>query len=209
VSAQLSLLGREPPSFDPGMPGLVRTQLDEVSWIDRAPDWIAGQAVLFDELREAFAWHAGNRRMYERRVDVPRLMAGVPEDGDHPLIAPIAAAVARHYDTELDAISLAWYRDGRDSVAWHRDRPIHALDDAIVATVSVGGPRPFLVRPFGGGPSRSFSVGWGDLVVMGGACQRHYEHCIPKVAHANGRICIMLRSLSERGRAMLGHTGRA
>jgi alkylated DNA repair dioxygenase AlkB len=57
----------------------------------------------------------------------------------------------------------------------------------------VGGQRRFLLRPYGGGHSIALNLGWGDLLVMGGTCQRTWQHCLPKVAHAEPRIAIMFR----------------
>ena len=64
---------------------------------------------------------------------------------------------------------------------------------AVVATVSLGAARKFLVKPTAGGSSRSFALGGGDLVVMGGSCQRTWRHAIPKVASAEPRIALMFR----------------
>jgi alkylated DNA repair dioxygenase AlkB len=85
------------------------------------------------------------------------------------------------------------YRDGRDSVAWHRDRIAKEIEDPIVVLVSLGEPRRFLVRPHGGGRSRAFRLGRGDLLVTGGRFQREWEHSVPKVAKAGPRISIAFR----------------
>ena len=66
-------------------------------------------------------------------------------------------------------------------------------DDPVVATVSVGAPRPFRLRPRGGGRSHSFDLGRGDLLVMGGSCQHDWEHTVPKVRAAGPRISITFR----------------
>ena len=66
------------------------------------------------------------------------------------------------------SVGLALYRDGRDSVALHGDRLGALVGNAIVAIVSVGEPRRFLLKARSGGPSITFSPGWGDLLVMGG-----------------------------------------
>lgn len=67
------------------------------------------------------------------------------------------------------------------------------MEEALAATVSLGTPRRFLLRPTGGGASVALSLGWGDLLVMGGSCQRCYQHAIPKVARAEARIVVMFR----------------
>lgn len=88
----------------------------------------------------------------------------------------------------------ALYRDGNDSVAWHGDTTARDMDTAIVATVSLGQPRKFALRPTEGGASITYQLGRGDLVVMGGTCQRTWRHAIPKVAQAQGpRIAVMFR----------------
>jgi alkylated DNA repair dioxygenase AlkB len=133
--------------------------------------------------------------MYERVVDVPRLVATWPEDGPgHPLLPEMREALAVHYARPLPRVSLAAYRSGQDSVAFHGDRLGPARDDAIVAIVALGTRRRFLLRPTGGGRSRALDLGAGDLLVMGGTCQSTWEHALPKVAHAGLRISVQLRS---------------
>jgi alkylated DNA repair dioxygenase AlkB len=132
--------------------------------------------------------------MYEREVDVPRLYAELP-NGEKSLgvIEQMRTLLGAYYRTSFARTSFALYRDGNDSVAWHGDYVARERDEALVATVSVGAPRRFLLRRTGGGPSMAFSLGWGDLLVMGGTCQRTYQHAIPKVKRALPRISIMLR----------------
>jgi len=103
--------------------------------------------------------------------------------------------LSQRYGRELDSAGLNLYRDGRDSVAWHRDRIAREIADPIVVLVSLGHPRKFLVRPYGGGRSRSLSflLGGGDLLATGGRFQRDWEHSVPKVASARPRISIAFR----------------
>jgi alkylated DNA repair dioxygenase AlkB len=89
---------------------------------------------------------------------------------------------------------MAAYRDGRDSVAFHGDRLGIRRADAIVAIVALGFPRRFLLRRAGGGSSRQFNFGGGDLLVMGGTCQLTWEHAVPKAAYAELRISVQFRS---------------
>jgi alkylated DNA repair dioxygenase AlkB len=132
--------------------------------------------------------------MYERVVDVPRLVAELPDDGPgHPVLDQATAALSRHYGLALTRISLAYYRDGRDSVAWHGDRLGRLVDDTVVAILSLGEPRRFLLRPAAGGASRAFDLGWGDLLVMGGSCQRTWQHAVPKTGQAGPRISAQFR----------------
>jgi alkylated DNA repair dioxygenase AlkB len=132
--------------------------------------------------------------MYDRVLDVPRLYAVLPDDGaGHAVLEGARHAVSARYREEFVRISVAYYRDGRDSVAWHGDYVARNLPEALVATISVGAPRRFLLRPKGGGRSLSLSLGWGDLLVMGGTCQRTGQHSVPKAKRAEPRLAIMFR----------------
>ena len=171
-----------------------RIELGQGAWLDMAPGWLSGHARLLDALVASTRWRSEERMMYDRIVDVPRLYAVLPDDGPgHPVIEKMREALDRRYETAFVRTTLALYRDGRDSVAWHGDQIARRMESALVATVSIGEPRRFLLRPYGGGRSIAHSLGWGDLVVMGGTCQRTFQHSVPKVAHAEPRIAIMFR----------------
>ena len=197
VAYQPSLLGGGAPRVDPAaLAGMRRTALDDTAWVEYLPGWVTGHEALFAELVATTAWRAERRPMYDRVVDVPRLLAALPDDGPgHPLLEEIRTLVAARYGTPFPRLSLGYYRDGRDSVAWHGDTTARDLPEAIVATVSLGEPRRFLLRPRDGGQARAFRLGWGDLIVMGGSCQRTWRHAVPKVAHAGPRIAVMYRPI--------------
>ena len=161
------------------------------AWIELVRGWLRGDAELFEHLLETTTWRDEERVMYEKLVAVPRRIATVTKP--HPMITRMRELLDARYATEFSRISAAHYRDGNDSVAWHGDYVARKMDTALVATVSLGGARRFLIRPKGGGRSTTFSIGGGDLVVMGGTCQRTHEHAIPKVAHADPRIALMFR----------------
>ena len=191
---QPSLLGLGEPEIDPSFAGMQRIELGDGAWLDHLPGWMAGNSELFEILTTGLRWHHHRRPMFERIVDVPRLVAGIPGDGPgHPILDQVVDALAARYGVLLDRIGAAWYRDGHDSVAWHGDRVGRVTTIATVATVSLGEPRPFLVRPATGGSSTRFHLGHGDLVVMGGTMQRTHHHCVPKQAHAGPRVCVMFR----------------
>lgn len=194
---QGSLLAMGEIAVDPAVP-IRRVALDDTSWVDEAPNWIAGADGLFHELIEWSTWT--QRRgvaMYDRLVDEPRLTSwwcaesGVPEV--LPILSEIRAALTERYDVAFDSIGCNLYRNGADSVAWHGDRHRSHVIDPIVAIVSVGEPRPFKLRPRGGGASRTWELGRGDLLVMGGACQHDWEHSVPKVRVAGPRMSITFR----------------
>jgi alkylated DNA repair dioxygenase AlkB len=183
-----------------------REHLRGGAWIDVLPGWLSGADALFETLARTVPWRAERRQMYERVVDVPRLLCFYDEGDDLPDPALVAArqALDRHYRRELGepfaTVGLCLYRDGRDSVAWLGDRIGRgATEDTMVAIVSVGDPRALLLRPRGGGPARRHELGHGDLIVMGGSCQRTWEHAIPKTSRAVGpRISIQFRPRGVR-----------
>ena len=183
------------PEIDADLGAVQRLWLDEEAWVDWVPGWVRGHDALWEMLEGALDWRHHRRRMYERYVDVPRLTASVSGDvaGQVSILGDMSRVLSERYGAQLGSITFAYYRDGRDSVAWHRDKGVRDRDDGVVAIVSLGGPRSFQLRPLGGGASRSISVGWGDLVVMGGMACRTWEHRVPKVSHAHPRICIMFR----------------
>jgi alkylated DNA repair dioxygenase AlkB len=191
---QCALFGSGSPRFDAALPGVRRLTLSDGAWVEHHPSWLEGHERVFEDLRREAAWQSHRRVMYEREVDVPRLVARAPNEGQTgELLRALAQTLSRRYRRCFDSISLAHYRNGDDSVAFHGDKLGRLVNDAIVATVSVGTPRRFLLKPSAGGPSISFDLGWGDLFVMGGTCQRTWQHAIPKRAHADPRISIMFR----------------
>jgi alkylated DNA repair dioxygenase AlkB len=184
-----------------------RTTLTQGAWVDVGRGWINGADVLFDRLQHTVPWRAERRPMYERVVDVPRLVCFYDEGEPLPDPALDAAkhALDEQYGTELGepfrTAGLCLYRDGADSVAWHGDRIGRgSTQDTVVAIVSLGEPRALRLRPRGGGaPSLRFDVGHGDLLVMGGSCQRTWEHCVPKTARSVGpRISVQFRPRGVR-----------
>jgi alkylated DNA repair dioxygenase AlkB len=193
---QMPLFGNgDTPRIDALSRTLERIVLARGAWLDVGRGWLRGHAELFEVLHQRVNWQSESRVMYDRTVEVPRRYALLKGDPGaiHPILAKMQAALDAHYATTFERLGLALYRDGRDSVAWHGDYVARRMQEALVATVSVGAPRKFLLRPAGGGKSIAFSLGWGDLLVMGGSCQRTYQHAIPKVAQADPRIAIMFR----------------
>jgi len=187
--------------------GSERRLLAGGAWVDVRPGWLAGADELFDVLAREVPWHAERRQMYDNLVDVPRLTKFYAEGESlpHPLLLRAREMLGDHYESELGerfrTAGLCLYRDGRDSVAWHGDRIGRAKDhDTMVAILSVGSPRPLMLRPRdGGAATMRLPLGHGDLVVMGGTCQRTWDHAIPKTAKDVGpRISIHFRARGVR-----------
>jgi len=175
-----------------------RVPLSHGAWVDIQRGWLTGSAALFGRLVEAVPWKAERRRMYDRTVDVPRLLCFYGEDAALPdrSLDACRDALNAHYQQELGERFLCFYRDGRDSVAPHGDTIGRgSTEDTMVAIVSLGEARSMLLRPRDGGSATlRYNLGHGDLIVMGGSCQRTWEHGIPKSARPTGsRISVQFR----------------
>jgi alkylated DNA repair dioxygenase AlkB len=193
-SGELALAG-----LDDG--AVERRALSDGAWVDLRRGFVTAADELFDVLASAVPWREEKMRMYDSTVQIPRLVASYPQGQElpHPLLDDARSALNRHYAEELGgpfvSAGLCLYRDGSDSVAWHGDRIARESPrDTMVAIISLGATRPFALRPKSGGPSLRLQVGHGDLLVMGGSCQRTWQHGIPKVANCLGaRISIQFR----------------
>lgn len=207
----------EPPSFDATCARVERLWLDDTSWVDYAPGWVRGSDRLFEEVVRDRDWGERTRWMYTRKVREPRLTSPWSADSGKPLepaiVDEMRHSLSARYGVLFDSAGFNLYRDGRDSVAWHSDKIRKEIVDPIIALVSLGEPRKFLMRPKGGGKSRAFLLGRGDLLVTGGTSQRAWEHTVPKVAHAGPRISIAFRhDLDPRayaGKVTHPHAGMA
>ena len=195
-----STLFEPPPSTALGFDDLRRRELTEGAWIDVARTWLPEADDVLAALVRDVPWRSERRQMYDRVVDVPRLVHTymIDEPLPHPVLVAAREALSDHYLPELHerfrTAGCCYYRDGRDSVAWHGDTIGRgSTHDTMVAIVSVGDPRRLQLRPRGGGESISLELGHGDLVVMGGSCQRTWEHAVPKTAHAGPRVSVQFR----------------
>lgn len=195
------------PAYGPVGAGLTRHQLDARSWIDVRPGWLAGDQDLFDALYAGVPWRAERRQMYDQVVAVPRLTAfyGPADPLPHPLLVTARDLLNAHYAAELGepfvTAGLCLYRDGADSVAFHGDRIGRGRDtDTMVAILALGQPRALAFRPRDGGPTVfRRPLGHGDLAVMGGACQRDFDHGIAKTNRGVGpRISVQFRVAGVR-----------
>jgi alkylated DNA repair dioxygenase AlkB len=179
-------------SFD----ALRRDALDETSWLDVVPAWVPDHGDLFDRLLEIAPWQQRTRTMWDSEVLEPRLVAawrtGEPLP---PEVAELVAPLSARYGVDFDSCLINLYRDGSDAVAWHADTVRKTMRNPLVATISLGARRSFLLRPASGGPvARRYAPGEGDLIVMGGACQHDWHHTVPREKSASGaRMSITLR----------------
>jgi hypothetical protein len=185
-----------------------RSWLDERSWVDLWPGWLSGSDELYDHLAATVAF------------EEPRLGAGYSTaSAPHPVLLDAQRALQHHYGVRFDGASIALYRDGRDMVAFHRDRDMRWLDETVIALLVLGARRPFAIRPRanryaheapGKGATHHFTPGEGDLLVMGGGTQAGWEHSvIPRPGLVDGRMSVQWRWTSRRGRQEQGGSYRA
>jgi alkylated DNA repair dioxygenase AlkB len=195
ASLQRTIFGGGAPALDVAAP-TEQVRLDEHSWVDVARGWLLGADTLFDALAASVPWRHGRRWMYDRIVDEPRLTRAYSGDDvlPHPVLGGIRSALGCRYGAPFGGVFLNYYRDGRDSVAFHRDRELRESEAGMVAIVTLGATRAFLFRPRSGGRSIDVRPGSGDLIVMRGRCHRDWEHGVPKATGAGPRISVSTRS---------------
>ncbi len=165
-----------------------RIQLDDTSWVDHIQGWLAGDGELMEALMKQASREQRSRWMYTRMVTEPRLTAEYPVIADAPLpvLHYLTEVLSAQYGRPYARLWMNWYRDNEDGTGWHADRPADKHDEAVIPVLSLGATRRFLIRPEGGGPSTAIVTHGGDLVVMGGRCQRDYQHSVPKQKQSAG-----------------------
>ncbi len=193
-----------------------RIHLDETSWVDVSRGWLAGADLLYDALLADVAWQSNRLFRYDHWVEERRLGSfwrpGTPLP--HPALAEVHRSLQHRYRVELVGFSLLQYRDGGDGQAFHRDTDMRWLDDTIIAVLSLGARRPWLLRPRtsrhalteGKGATHDLAPGPGDLLVMGGRCQADWEHSVPylRPQAARTRISLQWRHAKRTGRPFAG-----
>ena len=198
-----------------------RLALDGTSWVDVSRGWLAGADTLFEALRADVAWETSRLFRYDHWVEERRLGAfwrpGNPLP--HPALAPVHRTLQHRYRVQLDGFGLIQYRDGHDGQAFHRDTDMRWLDDTVIAVLTLGARRPWLLRPRasrhslaeGRGATHDLAPGPGDLIVMGGRCQADWEHSVPYLAgeHVGVRISLQWRHARRTGRPFVGASYRA
>lgn len=190
---QPTLLDALSPELDPDFGGLRHDDLGSGAWLEVVPGWVTGAGALFETILAAAPWAEHERPMYDRMVVEPRLTTRLWPDPPE-IVGEMAAALSGRYGRDLSVVSANLYRNGRDSVAWHGDRVGRHRDDTVVAVLSLGSPRRFLLRPVTGGRSRRLIPAAGDLLALGGTAQRTWQHSVPKTTQPVGpRVSVMFR----------------
>lgn len=198
---QPTLFGNGVPDVDGGYEACERRALDDTSWVDVAPGWMSGADELLGVLLDTIKWRQRRVAMYDRMVDEPRLTAwwGLSDELPHPVLPQAWESLERRYGRRFISVGANYYRDGNDSVAWHADRNRRRVRNPTVAIVVLGERRSFRLRPNASGPPPvTLRAGHGDLLVMGGACQHRWQHCVPKTRRPVGpRVSLTFRHVHD------------
>jgi alkylated DNA repair dioxygenase AlkB len=198
-----------------------RLDLGAGAWVDVIKGWMVEPGGLFDHLLREVDWQTSRLFRYDHLVEERRLGAswrsGTPLP--HPVLADATRLLQHRYRVQFDGFGMMQYRDGRDGQAFHRDTDMRWLDDTVIAILTLGAKRPWLLRPRSSrhddspakGASHDLAPGSGDLIVMGGRTQADWEHSVPYLGDQNvtPRISIQWRFARRTGRPFKGASYRA
>ena len=183
------------------------------------PGWLqpAEAEALRLALLEQVAWDVHRIRMFGRWVDSPRLSCWIGDPDAHyrysgtdfvphpwpAALRPLRERLQQACDARFNSVLANRYRDGRDGMGWHSDDEPELGAQPVIASLSLGATRRFLLRRR---DERAqvfeFALGHGDLLVMAGETQRHYQHALPKTARPLGeRINLTFRWIEARATA--------
>lgn len=191
---------------------LERLQLDATSWVDVGRGWLRDPQQVYDALAAGVPWRQAALWRYDHPRLESRLSASVRPtlQGPHPAVLDTHKALRGQYGVELSGVGLSWYRDGRDALGAHRDSDLRWCADTLVAVLTLGATRPWLLTPCRGGEVVDLAPEAGDLIVMGGRAQADWLHGVPPVpALREGRISVQWRWTSHTGRPERGGGSRA
>lgn len=189
-----------------------RLQLDDTSWVDFVDRFVRQPDDRFRAVRDTAPWQTTEVLRYDRYVPERRLSAGLGADR-YPLLRQAELHLRATYRVPWTGVAAILYRDGEDFQGLHGDRELRWLDDTLIAITVLGTRRPFVLRPrrpgqqtHDGTPPGTgdsdvvLTPGHGDLLVMGGACQRDWLHAVPHAETTEERISLTWRWTSRRGR---------
>lgn len=197
-------------------PAVERIQLDDASWVDVSRGWLDGADELYEALLQDVDWKGSQLFRYEKWIEEKRLGSfwsrGRPLP--HPSLAGIHKRLQTDYKATFNGFGMIQYRNAADGQAFHRDTDMRWLDDTIIAILTLGAKRPWLLRPKTArhslapskGATHDLAPGNGDLIVMGGACQQNWEHSVPYLNQMGVgiRISLQWRYARKVGRPFMG-----
>ena len=180
-----------------------RIQLDDTSWLDVVRGFAADTERTLAWMIEHVDWRQNTEIRGGRKVDDPRLYGALSREeaeADETFRFTRLILDAR-YRVRLDGPHLVYYRDGRDSMGFHRDDEMRWVDHTVIAGLAFGATRPFQLVARSGGPVTSIDVASGDLYVMGGRCQADWYHGVPKLPEGCGpKISAVWRWTARTGK---------
>ncbi len=198
-----------------------RIDLGEGSWVDVARGWVVGADEVGDQLRSTVAWETSQLFRYDHAVEERRLGSGWAPGRPlpHPVLGEATRLLQHRYGVTFDGFAMLLYRDGGDGQAFHRDTDMRWLDDTLIAVLTFGATRPWLLRPHAErhsdapdkGASHDLAPAAGDLLVMGGRCQADWQHSVPYLpgTAVAPRVSIQWRFARRAGRPFVGGSYRA
>lgn len=186
-----------------------RTWLDEHSWVDVVRGFAHDTDATFERLVNEVAWTQNRQIRGGRKVDDPRLdgMLRFEQAEADPMFRFTRLILDARYRVKLAGPHLVYYRNGRDSMGFHRDDEMRWLDNTVIAGLALGATRPFQLVARAGGDVTSIDVGAGDLYVMGGRCQADWYHGVPKLPECGPKISAVWRWTSRQGRPVEPYAG--
>lgn len=193
--------------------------------VDFLPAWLspAEATALFEHLHAALPWQVHRVRMFGRALDAPRLSCwiGDPEaryrysgtthaPGPWPdTLDAVRARLAREAGVAFNSVLANLYRDGRDCMGWHSDDEPELGSCPVIASLSLGATRRFVLKHRREPARRVFELPNGSLLMMRGDTQRDWRHALPRTARAVGsRINLTFRRVFARDRGGWMRAGR-
>lgn len=183
--------------------------------LEYEPNWVdANQAVVLErELRDEIAWRREAIPMFGRMVQQPRLLCFMGDAGVryrysgtdhaampwHASVSSMRERLERDTGVRFNSVLLNLYRDGRDSMGWHSDDEPELGDAPVIASVSLGQERRFVLRARNDKSRKhEMTPASGSLIVMRGTLQRDWQHQVPKTARPVGaRINLTFRRILD------------
>jgi alkylated DNA repair dioxygenase AlkB len=178
------------------------------------PAWLPGAEAdaLFDGLRASVPWEVHKVRLFGREVPAPRLSCWIGDPGTAyrysgqrhqprpwpPGLRPVRTRLEAELGAPFNSVLANLYRDGRDAMGWHRDDERDLGPAPVIASLSLGASRRFLVKPHGDPQAKALAIELphGSLLVMGGEFQQGYRHALPRTARPVGpRINLTFRNV--------------
>ena len=162
---------------------------------------------LLAQLTADVAWEQRSIRIFGQEIPQPRLTAWYGDAEARytysglaweprpwlPALQALRQRLEAATDARYNSVLLNLYRDGRDSMGWHADDEPELGSAPTIASLSLGAPRRFRLRPYRAGPRAGLAhapVGLdlpnGSLLLMRGPTQRHWQHALPKTARPVG-----------------------